>query len=112
MVTETIISKSDAIAARLAKPVAPLTHKEMTAHVRSRIKKANIAARVQMNESCGVLWIQIFGATFEAEFNEQEQRTIRQIAKTSGLTLAQGMEIDVEQMTNAKSFQFVFHGRK
>jgi hypothetical protein len=107
-----IISYSDVVAAQLAKPVAPLTHKEMAAHIRKRIKVAGIKARVQMREACGDQYIQVFGVTFDAEFTDQEQREIRQIAKTNGLTLAQGMEIDVEQMTNSKTFEFVFHGSK
>ena len=112
METNQITSKSDAIEAQLAKPMTPLSHKDMAAHIRGRIKQAGIKARVQMDDFCGVLWIKVIGVTFESQFSEDEQRTIRQIAKVNGLTWAQGMEIKIEQMTDAKGFHFVFHGSK
>jgi hypothetical protein len=101
-----IISKADAIAAQLAKPIVPLTHKEITAHLRKRIAVAGIKARVRLYEACGDRYIQVSGATFEAEFSEEEQRTIRQIAKTNGLTFAQGMEIDRRADDELQEFRF------
>jgi hypothetical protein len=83
-----------------------LTHKEMTAHLRKRIKIAGIKARVDMMDSCGSKAIRVFGASPEATFTDEEQRQIRHIAKCNGLTWVRGMEIDVEQMTNPQSFHF------
>lgn len=111
----TVDCTTERVKEELAKIAArgPLTHKQMTQHLRNRIKHAGIKARVQMKEFCGGLWIDVIGATYEQDFTEEEQRTIRAIAKHNcGLTWAQGMEIDVEQMTNLKQFKFVFHGPK
>jgi hypothetical protein len=77
---------------------------QMTAHLRNRIKAAGIKARVRVAPGGG--FIQVFGVTYEAEFSAAEQHTIRSIAKTNGLTFAQGMEIDVDRMTNPKTFSF------
>ena len=84
-----------------------LSHKEMTAHVRNRIKAAGIQARVKMVESCGVRWVYVDGATYEARFNEVQQREIKIIAQVNGLRFARGMAIDLDQMTNPQEFRFV-----
>lgn len=91
-----------------ANPSAPLTHKEMTAHLRKRIKHEGIKARVYMQEYCGCYVIAIDPPVFEVEFSEDEQRKIRTMAVTNGLTLVQGMPINIEQMTDYKGFRFYF----
>lgn len=77
--------------------------KQMTAHIRSRIKAAGIKARVRF-------WpngqIQVFGVTAQASFTEEEQREIRLIASVNRLTWVRGMAIDLEQMTNPHGFNF------
>jgi hypothetical protein len=40
------------------------------------------------------------------EFTEEEQREIRLIAKVNGLTHAQGLEIDIDQMTDPMQHTF------
>ena len=86
--------------------ISMLTHKELTAHLRKRIKIAGIKARVDMMETCGCKAIRVFVTAPELEFNESEQREIRHIAKCNGLSWVRGMEIDVDQMTNPQSFHF------
>lgn len=105
-----IISKADRMAAMLAQESQPLSHKEMTAHIRGRIKHEGIQARVRLYESCGSLFIQVFGTTYEQDFTDDEQGTIRTIAVVNSLTWVQGMPIDIEQMTNPKQFNFQFNG--
>lgn len=84
-----------------------MSHKEITAHIRGRIKHAGIKARVRLYEACGSRFIQIAGITPDAEFTDEQQREIRIIAQVNGLTLSRGMPIDIEQMTNPKQFDFV-----
>ena len=88
----------------------PLTHKEITAHIRSRIKAEKIKARVDMFATCGVKYIRVFVPAHDAVFSEENQRTIRNIAKCNNLTRARGEEIDVERMTDPQSMHFEFHG--
>lgn len=103
-----IIGKADRMAALLAQEVQPLSHKEMAAHLRSRIKHEGIKARVYMLEFCGCHVIAVDPPSFGAEFSEDEQRKVRMMAVINGLTLSEGMPIDVEQMTNYKGFRFYF----
>ena len=49
-----------------------MNHKEMTAHIRSRIKAAGIKARVRMMSG----GIQVYTPKYGVEFSEEEQRTI------------------------------------
>ena len=86
-----------------------LTHKEMTAHLRKRIKVAGIKARVDMSEACGVKYIRVFVPAHDVTFTDAEQREIRFIAKCNKLTRARGEEIDVERMTDPMSMHFEFH---
>jgi len=88
-----------------------MTHREMTKHIRTRIAKAGIKVRVRLYESCGDNYIQVFGVTPDAQFSEAEQREIRIIAQVNRLTLAQGMPIDLERMTNSTRFDFVYSER-
>lgn len=86
-----------------------MTHKEMTASIRKRIKVAGIKARVDMAEACGVKYIRVFVPKFDATFTDDEQRKIRFIAKLNRLTRARRSEIDVERMTDPQSMHFEFH---
>jgi len=87
--------------------VKKLTHKEMTAHIRNRIKQRGIKANVRMQVSCGDKVIQVNTIEYGLEFTNEEQREIRHIAKCNNLTWVRQMEINVEQMTNP--FDFNFH---
>lgn len=83
-----------------------MNHKELTAHIRNRIKAAGIKAKCKMQEYNGCQVISIDVPEYNAEFSEEEQRQIRLIAKCNKLTFARGMEIDMERMTNPKEFKF------
>lgn len=83
-----------------------MNHKEMTAHIRNRIKKAGIKARVRMQEYCGYTVIQVNAPEYGVEFSSESQREICLIAQCNGLTFAQGMEINVNQDTNPFEFNF------
>lgn len=82
-------------------------HREVVKHIRKRIRIASIAARCRGFVSCGVQFIQVNVPKADVEFSEAEQLEIRWIAKVNHLTFSRGMEINVNQMTNPKVFDFV-----
>ena len=86
-----------------------MNHKQMTAHIRNRIKVAGIKARVRLYAACGVRWIQVAGATSDQQFTAEEQRVINRIAKGNHLTGARGLEIN-ELVPFGNQADFVFHG--
>lgn len=86
-----------------------LNYKEMTAHIRSRLKASGIKAKCKMSQYCGVKAIYITPVTFNDRFSESEQKEILLIAKTNKLTLAKGCEINLDQMTYANEATFEFH---
>jgi hypothetical protein len=83
-----------------------MDHKELTKHLRKRLAKSGIKARCSMYDSCGAKWIKVSVPAFDVEFTEEEQREIRLIAKVNGLTHAQGLEIDIDQMTDPMQHTF------
>lgn len=87
-----------------------MNHKEMTAHIRGRLKAAGIKAKCSMYDSCGSRWIRVTTPTYEARFDDDQQRTIRTIAQVNRLTWAQGLEINLGQMTDPQQMNFVFAG--
>lgn len=76
--------------------------KEMTAHLRNRIKAEGIKARVRFLGRS----IQVFPCAYGVEFSETEQRAIRFIAKVNKLTAIRGQEIDVDRMTDPHGMEF------
>jgi hypothetical protein len=80
-----------------------MTHKEMTAHIRNRIKVAGIKAKVKMQDG---YTISVDVPAYGIEFTEEDQRTIRHIADCNRLTWVRGLKIDVDQMTNPHEFKF------
>ncbi len=84
-----------------------MNHKEMTAHIRTRIKKAGIKASVSKYTSCGVNWVRVAVCTHDGEFTPLEQAAIKIIAQSNKLTLAQGLPIIIENSTNPQQFNFV-----
>jgi tellurite resistance protein len=82
------------------------SHKELTAHFRNRLKAAGIKARCKMLTYCGERVIRIGVPTSDGRFTDDEQRVIRTIAQVNGLTLVQGMAIDVERMTDTQEATF------
>lgn len=85
---------------------ATSTHKELTAHLRDRIKKAGIKACCSLQTYCGEQVIRVSVPKYDAQFTEDEQRTIRTIAQVNGLTFARGSAIDLDRMTNSQEFVF------
>lgn len=71
-----------------------MNHKELTAHIRNRIKKSGISARVCMSPARNYPCIQVKTPKFDGQFTADEIETICIIAKVNGLTFVQGMEID------------------
>jgi len=87
-----------------------MDHKELTAHIRNRIKAAGISAKCKMQNYCGNMVIAIDVPKYEAEFSAEEQREILLIAKCNKLTFVRGIEIDLSKTTNPKEFKFYFRG--
>lgn len=93
-----------------------LSHKEMTKHIRGRLKACGIKARCSLYTACGTRYIKIgmdrerfFGAR---EWTEQEALEIGRIAQVNHLTEAQGSPIDLNiqrQLTKSHEFNFEFH---
>lgn len=86
-----------------------MDHKEMTANIRKRLQAEGVKARVDMAEACGVKYIRVYVTAPDLLFSENDQRTIRFIAKLNRLTRARRSEIDVERMTDPQSMHFEFH---
>jgi len=84
-----------------------MNHKEMTAHIRNRIKVAGIAAGCSKYTSCGVNWIRVSVTSYEQDFTPCEQSRIKLIAQSNGLTLARGLPINFDNSTNPKELHFV-----
>lgn len=74
--------------------MSALTHKEMTKHIRGRLKASKIAARTRLYRACQVDWIQVFVPEHGQLFTPAQSREIALIAHVNGLTYAQGMVID------------------
>jgi len=74
-----------------------MTHKEMTAHIRNRIKAAGIKAKCKMSEYCGCKVITVAVPSFNARFTPDQIREFCMAAKANGLTFSQGLEIDPDQ---------------
>lgn len=79
--------------------------KELTKHLRTRIAKNGINARVRMLPASET-GIQVFPSAYGLTFSETDQRAIRQIAKINNLTLVRGMEINVDLMTDPNGMEF------
>ena len=63
-----------------------MSHKELTSHIRNRIKAAGIKARVKMNADCGTKYITVVTPSFDARFTSEEIKTICTIAQCNKLT--------------------------
>lgn len=89
-----------------------MTHKEITNHFRKRVKAAGIAARVKMNEACGIKYVTVVTPNYEARFNSDHLREIAIIAQVLKLTGARGSVIDlnnITQLTGKTQFDFEYH---
>lgn len=86
-----------------------LSHKELTAHIRDRIKAAGIKrVGVRMLTITGEQAIAVdpLGGV-DARFTYEEQRTIRLIAQVNHLTYVRGLPIEVDAPdVNGSGFWF------
>ena len=90
-----------------------MTFKEITAHIRRRVRAENIPARVRMVESCGTRIVQVFGVTHEARWTPEQLTLIGRIARVNGLTFVRQMPVTEDhcaQMTGRAHFDFFFWG--
>lgn len=85
-----------------------MDHKEITAHLRKRIKAAGIKAKCKMQEHCGYMVVAVDVPAYDVVFTEAQQHAIKLAAKVNKLTFAQGMEIDLARSTNPQGFKFYF----
>lgn len=69
------------------------THKEMTEHIRTCIKRYGIKASVTMQNRCGDNIISVAVSSYSAVFSAKEINNICMVAKSNGLTFVRGMEI-------------------
>jgi hypothetical protein len=80
-------------------------HTPKASTLRTLIKEAGIKARVRV--SPGDDCIQVYTCVYGIDFTEEDQYTIRNIAKNvMDFTWVRGMEIVVDQMTNPHNFNF------
>jgi len=90
-----------------------LTHKEMTAHIRKRVKAEGIRARVRLSNSCGIRSIQIIVPSYDARFTPAEIKTLSHIADCNHLTGSRGRKIDPSHesiLTGKQQWDFEYHG--
>lgn len=89
-----------------------MEHKEMTKHLRYRLRKAGVPCRVRMNDYCGVRVIQVITPAYDERWTPEQLRQIGLIARVNKLTLQRGMPIYedavIAQLTEATQFDFVF----
>ncbi len=70
-----------------------MTHKEMTAHIRGRLKAAGIPAHCKMKSYCGYLIVSVSTVSYESKWTTEQGAAIALIAKVNGLRQSQGHEI-------------------
>ena len=73
------------------------SHSEMVKHIRARIKAAGINVSVRKMICCGVRSVAVAGATYEQVFTSDDHAKINLIAKSNGLTLSRGVEIEIDK---------------
>lgn len=90
-----------------------MSHKEMTSHIRGRLRHAGIKAGCRLYTACGVRYISISTPEYGKYFSAEQLREIGIIAQVNGLTEARRTPIDIENivaMTRKDQFDFEFHG--
>lgn len=94
-----------------------LNHKEMTKHIRSRLKIAKIPARCSLYTSCGIPYIKVSvdKELFEGarEWTTEQAYTIAHIADCNGLTGARSSKVDANhyaKLIGKHQFDFEFWG--
>lgn len=91
-----------------------MNHKEITAHIRKRLKHANVPCRVIKDESCGVKFVKVVVPAYETRWTSEQLSQIGLIATVNKLTFVQNMPVHdketMSQLTGATQFDFVFNG--
>lgn len=90
-----------------------MDHKELTKHIRGRLKAHKVPARVKMNDFCGTAVVTIVTPSYDYRWSSEELREIGICAQVNRLTLSQGMPIDLAvmvQLTGLTQHNFEFHG--
>lgn len=80
------------------------TEKDVAEKIRKELKIKNIKAKVRISPGGGS--VQVNAPAYGVHFSEEDQRQIKTIAKSSGLTLVRGLEINIDRMTNPETFEF------
>ena len=73
--------------------------KEMTAHIRSRVKHSGIKARVRMSPNSGttgMYGVQVITPSYDVKFTWNQSYEISFIAKCNNMTMVRGDEIDLD----------------
>jgi hypothetical protein len=93
-----------------------LTHKEMTSHIRNRLKASKIPARVRLYTACSTNYIHIFGVKSDSVWTSKQAQEINLIAAVNNLTGARRSNIDHSDAYWSQvkewrgDFHFEFHG--
>ena len=85
----------------------------MTKHIRARLKKSGIKAKVNLHVICGAKVIKVFTPSFDEDFTSQQIHDLCNIAKINLLTCTRGTPIDPlheSGLTYKKEWNFEFHG--
>jgi len=85
-----------------------MTTKEITAHIRKRLKHEGIAARVSFYKSCGACWVKVTCPAIDSPFSDEAQATIKHVARCNHLTMSRGQAIP-EDHVNPMDFHFVYN---
>lgn len=83
-----------------------MTHKETAAHFRKRLAASGIKARCAMHDACGERGVSVVPPTPDAEFTEDEQGTILNIAAALRLTAVRGLPLDMARRTYGPGGRF------
>jgi aerobic-type carbon monoxide dehydrogenase small subunit (CoxS/CutS family) len=75
---------------------ATRSHKEITAHIRKRLKAAGIKAKCKMQSYCGSDTVMVAVPAYEARFTSEQIREFVTAAKVNGMTGCRGIELDIE----------------
>lgn len=84
-----------------------MTHKEITAHIRKRLKAAGINAKCKMQDLCGHKMIAIDAPKYGVEFTKEEQSDIVNIVLANKLTYIRGLEVfNNGTLSNGGKFEY------
>lgn len=86
-----------------------MTHKEMTAHIRNRLKVMGVNARVKMNDFNGHRIVTVVVPVYEYRWTQEERDAILLVASVNGLTFIRGMELS-PILVNEMQVNFEFRG--